>query len=71
VKKGPKLLIEGFPTARAYADKDGQPKANLVIYANSIEFIGSKPKDDESQDGNYKLPDAPQSSNAPFEDIPF
>ena len=42
VKKGTKLLIEGFPSVGAYVNKDNVAVGTLKINANNIEFIGNK-----------------------------
>lgn len=41
VKKGMKLLAEGYPTVRPYL-KDGNAEAVLKLYAYNIEFLSSK-----------------------------
>ena len=50
VKKGTKVLIEGFPTVNAYMTKEGKPAASLRIYANTMELLSRK--EDEQQDYN-------------------
>ncbi len=43
IRKGSKLLIEGFPSVEAYISKQtSQPVGKLKISAHTIEFIGSK-----------------------------
>lgn len=42
VRKGNKLLIEGFPTVNPYINKEGKAAASLRIYANNLEFLGRK-----------------------------
>lgn len=43
IRKGTKLLIEGFPTTSAYINiKDNKPVATLRIYANNIEILSRK-----------------------------
>ena len=42
VKKGTKVLIEGFPTINVYTSKDGKATGNLKIYANNIELLSKK-----------------------------
>ena len=41
IKKGSKLLIEGFPSVNAYIDRSNNPIGTLRLYANNIEFISS------------------------------
>ncbi len=45
VKKGMKVLIEGYPTATAYINKENKPVASLRLYANNLEFLSSKQED--------------------------
>ncbi|MCX8514089.1 MAG: hypothetical protein RL017_881 [Pseudomonadota bacterium] len=78
VKKGSKLLVEGYPTANAYINKENKPVASLRLYANNIELLSRK-EDDASEDSNnsnvYNLPEAKETSNASnalvSDDIPF
>ncbi|MDQ5920510.1 MAG: single-strand DNA-binding protein [Pseudomonadota bacterium] len=83
IKKGSKLLIDGYPTASAYINRDNKPVASLRIYANTIELLGRReedgqaPSDDYShQEPVYNLPEAGQShstssSTLTADDIPF
>ncbi|HMT02430.1 MAG TPA: single-stranded DNA-binding protein [Burkholderiales bacterium] len=80
IKKGMKVLIEGYPTATAYINKENKPVASLRLYANNLEFLSSK-----QEDGNkvedvgmpmFNLSDInPVASNESHElkvdDIPF
>jgi len=80
VKKGTKILVEGFPTANAYINRENKPVATLRIYANNLELL-SKREDgggehDESNDPVYNLPEIGQStvagsSELKSDDIPF
>lgn len=38
-KKGTKVLIDGYPTANAYINKDNIPVGTLKLYANSLELL--------------------------------
>ena len=46
IKKGSKLLVEGFPSVNAYINKENKPVASLKIFANNIEFLSKR--DDET-----------------------
>jgi single-strand DNA-binding protein len=59
VKKGSKLLIEGFPSASAYVNKENQPVAMLKVYANNIEFLNKR--EDEPESHNETVYSLPQS----------
>lgn len=37
LKKGRQVLVQGAPSAEAYMGKNGQPHAQLRIYANHVE----------------------------------
>jgi len=61
VKKGTKVLIEGYPTANAYMNKENKPVASLRLFANNLELL-SKREDDalpayNSQEPVYTLPE--------------
>jgi single-strand DNA-binding protein len=81
VKKGTKLLIEGFPSVNAYINKENKAVGTLRINANNFEFIGSRQDstDDHNQDNDnssdvYNLPESSGSSAAntlKSDDIPF
>jgi single-strand DNA-binding protein len=49
VKKGSKLLIEGFPSTNAYINRENKPVATLRLNANNLEFLSSKKDDDITQ----------------------
>lgn len=73
IKKGSKLLIEGFPSVNAYMDKSNKPVGTLRIYANNIEFISSI-KEDQTQGSAYILPEANQDKpvgTLTSDEIPF
>ena len=59
VKKGSKLLIEGFPSASAYVNKENQPVAVLKVYANNLEFLNKR--EDEPESHNETVYSLPQS----------
>lgn len=42
LKKGTKVLIEGFPKADAYINKEGNAVGTLRVYANNVEFLSNK-----------------------------
>ena len=44
VKKGSKVLIDGFPTVAAYLNNKSEPSASQRIFANTIELMGSRPE---------------------------
>lgn len=63
VKKGCKLLVEGFPEATAYI-KDGVPAATLRVYASSIELFTWAEKDAY---GNDVITEATTTSEVPLQ----
>ena len=82
VKKGTKILVEGFPSASAYINRENKPVASLRVYANVLELLSRRedgPTDDYSnQDPVYSLPEASmnqsgQTTNQTLasDDIPF
>ncbi len=42
IKKGTKLLIEGFPSVHAYLSKDNTPAATMRVYVNNFEFLSKR-----------------------------
>ncbi|HLX55223.1 MAG TPA: single-stranded DNA-binding protein, partial [Aquella sp.] len=38
IKKGSKILVEGFPSVNAYVNRDNKPVGTLRISAHNIEF---------------------------------
>lgn len=78
VKKGTKVLIEGFPSVNSYLTKDGKPAASLRIFAQNIEFLTPKPDDADHEDSHLNaehetLPPLQHTSNTALttDDIPF
>lgn len=74
VTKGSKLLIDGRPSINVYIDKTGKAAGSIQVTINTVEFIGSK-KDEHQTDS--ELEPATQSAfNAPgpslqSDDVPF
>ncbi len=76
VKKGTKILVEGYPTATAYINKENKPVASLRLYANNLELLSKRDDqaDDQHHEEVYNLPESGQSSAASTlqsDDIPF
>ncbi len=74
IKKGSKLLVEGFPTVNVYLDKQNKPTGTLVVYANNIEFLGGSESKEPSNDNSaYVLPEVTdqQTSKDLYNDVPF
>jgi single-strand DNA-binding protein len=79
IKKGTKLLIEGFPSVNAYINRENKPVGTLRVNASNIEFIGSRSENDgehSSADSPvYNLPESSHESNNEMtlksDDIPF
>lgn len=53
VRKGSKLLIEGTPGVNAYINKENKAVGTLRVYANTIEFIGSREKSEDVGGDTY------------------
>jgi single-strand DNA-binding protein len=78
IRKGSKLLIEGFPAVRAYINKENKPIGTLQVFAHHIELLGAKednvPIDQDSQLA-FDLPE-PKSTHSgnitlKSDEIPF
>ncbi len=52
LKKGGLVEVTGQPTANAYADASGQPKASLDIRVTGISLLGSSPQKESTEGGN-------------------
>jgi len=63
VKKGGKVLVEGFPGVNAYINKDNIPVATLKVSANTIELLSRAPHTDDEEDLSS---DDNNSSDIPF-----
>lgn len=72
VKKGTKVLVQGFPATKAYLSRDGKPLSTLQIYARNIELLSKKEDHDEP---TYNLPpidEVPiEDGSLTSDDIPF
>lgn len=74
IKKGSKLLVEGFPNVNAYLNKQNKAVGILTIYANNIEFLGStENKEQHPKESDYVVPEVNQQSSTEelYNDIPF
>ena len=71
VKKGTKVLIEGFPTVNSYMTKDNKPAATLRIFAHNLELLSRR--EDEQSDynsGNTQANYTPNGSDSMYETLP-
>lgn len=78
IKKGSKLLVEGFPSVNAYLNRENKPVGTLRVYASNIEFLSSPnkeaPEGTNADSTEYTLPDVPESKpsgSLTSDDIPF
>lgn len=75
IKKGSKLLIEGFPSVNAYINKENKAVGTLRINASNFEFIGSRQESsddynqDSGNDNNSSVYSLPESSNEKSNDM--
>lgn len=56
VKKGTKVLIEGFPIATAYINKENKAIASLRVFVNNLELLSKKEQEhsnEEVSDSGY------------------
>jgi len=61
VNKGEFVLVSGRVGCRAYANKDGEPRGQLTITANTVEVVSAAPA---------PAP-APDEKAEPDDDVPF
>ena len=79
VKKGTQVYIEGKIRSRTYDDANGVKRYINEIYADNLELLGSRRREDggESSNGvpynnnNYQGPSAPTAPMADDDDLPF
>ncbi|MDR1091469.1 MAG: single-stranded DNA-binding protein [Prevotella sp.] len=79
VKKGTQVYIEGKIRSRTYDDANGIKRYVNEIYADNMELLGSRRREDGGEnysntapDGNsYKAPSAPTAPMADDDDLPF
>jgi len=75
VKKGSKLLVEGFPSVNAYINRENKAVGTLRINAHNFEFIGSKQdstdeyNQDQTHDNNSNVYNLPESTNESSGDV--
>ena len=68
LKKGRLVLVEGEVEARAYTDRDGNPRASLELTANNVRFLGGRGDSSESAlGGAVPVDDLPSNED----EIPF
>lgn len=77
IRKGSKLLVEGYPSVNAYLTKESKPAATIRVYANNIELLSRKEDDATSlnvehpSESVYQLPEIDNNVNLKSDDIPF
>jgi single stranded DNA-binding protein len=56
LRKGQLLVVDGVPAVEVWQDKTGEPRAQLVVTAQALRFLGSKPEtmDEEDEDGDHE-----------------
>jgi len=64
VTKGMQIMVTGNVEARAYIGKDGNAKAELVLTAREVKFLGGR--GDGNQDEQHSEYDDNQDSGIPF-----
>ena len=67
VKRGTKVLIEGFPTTSAYINKDNHPASSLRLYARNLELLSGK-RGESDENEVYALPNSGNTSVESLED---
>ena len=60
--KGRLVLVEGEAEARAFTDREGNPRASLELTARNVKFLG--------RSGTAEVAE-PETPEAPNDDIPF
>lgn len=81
IKKGSKILVEGFPSVNAYINRENKPVGTLRVYASNIELLGKREDsagdDTHHNEPTYNLPEVTEDTSAPVgssltsDDIPF
>jgi single-strand DNA-binding protein len=67
VRKGTQVYIEGKIRSRTYDDANGIRRYVNEIYADNLELLGSRRR----EDGNYQAPSVPVSPVADDDGLPF
>ena len=65
VTKGSQLYVEGRLRADRWTGNDGQPRVTLEIFANDVQFVGSRQRDPEQSMADGYEPQAPAAPRAP------
>lgn len=82
VRKGTQVYIEGKIRSRTYDDANGVKRYVNEIYADNLELLGSRRRDDAGgenynnttpsyETGGYQAPSAPSSPMTDDDDLPF
>lgn len=66
--KGKWIEVDGFIQSRPYTDKEGKKRTAIEVVADSLSFVGDKPKGEASPASN---PPAPPPIGAPTGFDPF
>lgn len=54
LKKGSKVLVVGYIKTRSYEDKDSVKRKVWEVNAEQVEFLSSKPQQQEEQQAQYR-----------------
>ncbi len=66
LRKGSKVLVEGYPSARAYAAHDGTQKTQLGLTLTTLEFLSPKSANESAQEA---MPQADTRSGARLDTV--
>lgn len=76
--KGTKVLVQGKVTTSSYTGKDGQPHANITVWASRLEFLGGGKQDNQGEQHASPVPQnaipvatVPPPAPADQPDLPF
>lgn len=70
VKKGTKLLVEGFPSVHAYMTKENTPAATMRVSVNNFEFLSKREEGDAEAGSSASGMNTVSDFNSPVYTLP-
>ena len=70
-RRGTKVLVDGFPSASAYINRDNNPVATLKMYASTIELLNRVESSEDSHPDVHLLHESAASTGLHTDEVPF
>jgi len=71
VTKGSPVFIDGRLSVDRWTGQDGQPRFTLRVFANEMQLLGTRPRDEGTDSNVRPMRPASDADQSDLEDLPF